>query len=241
MSTAGTTNTGAIDPLSQIAEVCEAERLWHHVDGAYGGFFHLVSELQGRLAGLSRADSLALDPHKGLFLPYGVGAVLVRDGDALKSAHSVSAGYLPFIPDDAYSPSDHGPELTRDYRGLRLWLPLKLFGAARFRAALREKHMLTVWACEQLAAIDAIAIDAEPALSLFAFHVRGASLAEENATTRELVERVTARGRVMITGATVGDRFMARICVLSFRTRREHVEHAVEDILDAARALHGRT
>ncbi len=113
VSTAGTTNTGAVDPLESVAGLCEREGLWHHVDGAYGAFFHLCDELHPVLTGLSRADSVTLDPHKGMFLPYGTGALLVRDGAALRAAHEASAGYLPALPhpEDFYDPSQHGPEL----------------------------------------------------------------------------------------------------------------------------------
>jgi aromatic-L-amino-acid/L-tryptophan decarboxylase len=108
VSSAGTTNTGAVDPLEAIADLCAAEGLWHHVDGAYGAFFYMDPALRALLAGLPRADSLTLDPHKGMFLPYGTGALLVRDGAALRAAHHVPhAGYLPGLPDDDefYDPS----------------------------------------------------------------------------------------------------------------------------------------
>ena len=114
-SAAGTTNTGAVDPLNDIADLCAREGLWHHVDGAYGAFFHLCSELRHLMPGLSRADSLTLDPHKGLFLPYGTGALLVRDGAALRRAHEATAGYLPGRTDgdEFYDPHLYGPELSR--------------------------------------------------------------------------------------------------------------------------------
>ena len=119
MSSAGTTNTGAVDPLDAIADLCAAEGLWHHVDGAYGAFFQLCDELRDTLRGLSRADSLTLDPHKGMFLPYGTGALLVRDGAALRAAHEATADYLPAMPhpEDFYDPSQHGPELSRGFPG----------------------------------------------------------------------------------------------------------------------------
>ena len=101
VSSAGTTNTGAVDPLSDIGAVCRARGLWHHVDGAYGAFFHMCPELRPLLAGLPQADSLTLDPHKGLFLPYGTGALLVADGDVLKAAYSVTASYMPANQEDA--------------------------------------------------------------------------------------------------------------------------------------------
>ncbi|HOG28943.1 MAG TPA: aminotransferase class V-fold PLP-dependent enzyme [Vicinamibacterales bacterium] len=235
VSSAGTTNTGAVDPLDAIADACAAEGLWHHVDGAYGAFFHLCPELRPILAGLPRADSLTLDPHKGLFLPYGTGALLVRDGAALRAVHGMSAGYLPATPDlDAfYDPGQYGPDLSRGFPGLRVWLCLKVFGAARFRAALAEKRNLAEQACRRIAALPGIVMTAPPHLSLFAFHVTrpGATRAEENLATAALLERVTRRGRVMLTGCTVdGGRFLGRVCVLSFRTRQAHVDACVEDV-----------
>jgi aromatic-L-amino-acid decarboxylase len=239
VSSAGTTNTGAVDPLDAIADICAAEGLWHHVDGAYGATFHMVPELRGLLAGLPRADSITLDPHKGLFLPYGTGALLVRNGEDLRDAYAATAGYLPDHPEDLYDPSQYGPELSRDYRGLRVWLPVKLYGTARLRAALTEKRALTLHAAEAIGALPGIVMTAPPQLSLFAFHLTwpGASLDDENAATEELLNRVVARGRVMITGCRVVDRYLARVCVLSFRTRADRVDACVEDVTTAAAAV----
>ncbi len=237
-STAGTTNTGAVDPLDAIADVAAREGLWHHVDGAYGACFHLVPSLRPLLAGLPRADSLTLDPHKGLFLPYGTGALLVRDGEALRAVHASTAGYLPENQSEFYDPAQYGPDLSRGFPGLRVWLTLKLFGAARYRAALAEKRTLAQWAAEQVAAIPGVVLDAPPQLSLFAFHMAGATRAAENAATRALIERVTARGKVMLTGCTVDDRVLARLCVLSFRTRRAQVETAVQHLREECASLH---
>lgn len=242
VSSAGTTNTGAVDPLDAIADTCAAQGLWHHVDGAYGAFFHAVPELRPLLQGLPRADSLTLDPHKGLFLPYGTGALLVRDGAALRAAHDVPhAGYLPAQADavEFYDPSVHGPELSRGFPGLRVWLCVKLFGTAKLRAAIAEKRALALDAAARMAAIPGLVMDAAPQLSLFAFHLTwdGASRREENAATRELMERVTARGRVMLTGCSVDDRFLGRVCVLSFRTRQAQIDACVGDVAEEAALL----
>lgn len=243
VSSAGTTNTGAVDPLDRAADLCAAEGLWHHVDGAYGAFFHMCDDLRPLLSGLPRADSLTLDPHKGLFMPYGTGALLVRDGSALRAVHGMSAGYLPGTPDaeEFYDPSQYGPELSRGFPGLRIWLCLKLYGARRFRAALAEKRALAVSAAGRIASLPGVRMVAPPQLSLFAFHLTwaGATLADENAATGELLERVTRRGRVMLTGCTVDDRFLARVCVLSFRTRAAQIDHGVEDVAAEAAALIG--
>lgn len=231
VSSAGTVNTGSIDPLNAIADLCAREGLWHHIDGAYGACFHIVPELRPLLAGLERADSLTLDPHKGLFVSYGVGALLVRDGEALRRAHAETASYLPEPVEAFYDPSQFGPELSRDYRGLRLWLPIKLLGAQRFVAALAEKRALALDAATRLSALPGVVMDAWPELSLLAFHVTWAqaSLDDENRVTAELMERVAERGRVMLTGCTVNGRHLARVCVLSFRTRAAQIDALVED------------
>jgi aromatic-L-amino-acid decarboxylase len=245
VSTAGTTNTGAVDPLGPIADLCTRAGIWHHVDGAYGAFFHMVEPLRPLLAGLSQADSLTLDPHKGLFLPYGTGALLVREGSALRAVHGVHASYLPPAADEEfYDPAQYGPELSRGFPGLRVWLTIKIFGAARLRAAIAEKRALALAAAERLARQSGITLVAPPQLSLLAFRLeppRFDPRAGDDAT-RLLLDRVNARSRVMLTGCTVDGRFLARLCVLSFRTRRQHVETAVDQIIDeAVRILANRT
>src|SRR5687767_7419049 len=152
----------------------------------------MCPELRPLLAGLPQADSLTLDPHKGMFLPYGTGALLVRDGAALRAAHEATAAYLPSMPhpEDFYDPSQHGPELSRGFPGLRVWLSVKLFGAAAFRAAIAEKRRLALDAWRRVAALPHIVMDAPPELSLFAFHVTwpDASGAEEDTATLALLE-----------------------------------------------------
>ena len=241
VSSAGTTNTGAVDPLREIGALCRQEGLWHHIDGAYGASFHLCPELRPLLAGLPEADSLTLDPHKGLFIPYGTGAVLVRDGEALRAAHSETASYMPEdrAGTEFYDPHQFGPDLSRNFRGLPVWLAIKLYGAARYRAALAEKRALALDAARRIAALPHVVMDAPPQLSLFAFHLEwpGATLAEQDAATRELLERVTRRGKVFITGCHAGGRFLARVCVLSFRTRQEQLDACVEHIAQETQAL----
>ena len=241
VSSAGTTNTGAVDPLDDIADLCAAESLWHHIDGAYGAFFYLCDDLRHTLRGLPRADSLTLDPHKGMFLPYGTGALLVRDGTALRAAHEATAPYLPAMPhpEDFYDPSQHGPELSRGFPGLRVWLSVKLFGSAGFRAAIAEKRALTLDAARRVAALSGIVMDADPELSLFAFHLTrpGASRADEDAATRALMEETTKRGHVMVTGCTTHGRYLGRVCVLSFRTHQPQIDALVDDFAAVIRGM----
>ncbi len=245
VSSAGTTNTGAVDPLEEIADVCARESMWHHIDGAYGAFFYLCPELRDTLRGLSRADSLTLDPHKGMFLPYGTGALLVRDGAALRAAHEATAAYLPPMPHpaDFYDPSQHGPELSRGFPGLRVWLAVKMYGAAAFRSAIAEKRQLTMDAFERIAALPHIAVDAPPELSLFAFHLTwsGASRADEDRATKALMTEVTRRGRVMVTGASAHGRYLGRVCVLSFRTHQRQIDYLVEDFARVIPTLVGKS
>ena len=240
VSSAGTTNTGAVDPLDDIADLCAREHVWHHIDGAYGAFFHMCPELRPLLRGLSRGDSLTLDPHKGMFLPYGTGALLVRDGSALRAVHAATAGYLPENQEEFYDPAQYGPELSRGFPGLRVWLSVKLYGAARYRAAVAEKRALALWSAERIAQIPGIVMDAAPQLSLFAFHLDGPGFSTpraQNTATEELVQRVTARGKVMLTGCTVGGRYLARVCVLSFRTRRAEMETCVRHLAEETAAI----
>jgi aromatic-L-amino-acid/L-tryptophan decarboxylase len=244
VSNAGTTNTGAVDPLNDIADVCAAESLWHHVDGAYGAFFQLCDETRDVLRGIERADSLTMDPHKGMFMPYGTGALLVRDGNALRAAHAATADYLPDVPsaDAFYDPSQHGPDLSRGFPGLRMWLTMKLYGTDVFRAAIAEKRALAVDAAARVATLPHVVMDAQPELSLFPFHITwpGATLAQEDDATRKLMANVSNRGRVMISGAVAGGRYVGRVCVLSFRTHAPQIDALIEDLTAAIHDVVGR-
>ena len=243
VANAGTTNSGAVDPLDELADLAAEEDLWLHVDAAYGGFFALTERGRRIMAGLERSDSVVLDPHKGLFLPYGTGALLVRDGDALRRAHTLGADYLPPDQTDPDLVDFHqiSPELSRPFRGLRVWLPVKMHGIGPFREALDEKLDLTLRAADRVREIEDMEILAEPRLSLFAFRWKppGEELSEDelNRLNRELLERINDRKRVHLTGTRLHGRFALRICVLSVRTHRERVEMAVEDIRAAVREM----
>jgi aromatic-L-amino-acid decarboxylase len=239
---AGTTNTGAVDPLDALADLAAQHRLWFHVDAAYGGFFMLTAEGRRVLRGLERADSLVLDPHKGMFLPYGTGALLVKDGAALKRAHTLVADYMPHIQDDPelIDFCEHSAELSRSFRGLRVWLPVKMHGIGVFRGQLEEKLALARHAADELRRIPNIEILAEPELSLLAFRLvpPGVSDSEElNRLNRDFQNRINARQRVFLTGTMLGPLYALRICILSFRTHKEHVEQALEDVRGAAAAF----
>lgn len=232
VASAGTINTGVVDPLVEVAAVAADEDLWFHVDGAYGAFFQLTGRGRAALDGIERADSITLDPHKGMFLPYGTGCLLARDGQALRNAHEVHAEYLPPASRDAGLPdfSSFSPELTRDFRGLRLWLPLHLHGVRAFADALEEKLDLARMAHQRLSAVPGLTLPWAPQLSLVAF--RPANGTDED--TEILLRRVNASGRVWLSSAPVdGERYI-RMCILSHRSSRERIEEAVDIITAAA-------
>jgi len=226
VASAGTINIGAIDPLADIAQVAEEEQLWFHVDGAYGGFFQLTERGRRALQGIELADSITLDPHKGMFLPYGTGCLLARDAEALRQAHEVQAHYLPRPSDDPGLPdfSSFSPELTRDFRGLRLWLPLHLHGVDAFVRALDEKLDLARFVHDQLDALPELEVPWPPQLSLVAFRPR-------NGTTEDaesLLDRINSSGRVWLSSAPIRGNTYVRICILSHRSHPERIREAVE-------------
>ena len=239
VASAGTTNTGAVDDLEGLADLAGREGVWLHVDAAYGGSFALTQRGRATLRGIGRADSITLDPHKGFFLPYGTGALLVRDPAALRRAHSVHADYLPPMQEDPdfVDFCELSPELSRDFRGLRLWLPLKLIGADAFAAALDEKLDLAQHAAEVLRGMAEVELLAAPQLSLLAFRHVPARLCGDAGAVDEHNERLLAainrRGRVYLTSTRLAGRFVLRICVLSFRTHRERIDAGLADIAAA--------
>ncbi|MFP4149862.1 MAG: pyridoxal phosphate-dependent decarboxylase family protein [Nitriliruptoraceae bacterium] len=229
---AGTTNTGAVDDLAALAEVAAEHGCWFHVDAAYGGFFRLTARGRARLEGIDRADSITLDPHKSLFLPFGTGALLVRDRHHLLTAFGEEADYLRDAVDDELALPDLaglGPELTRPWRGLRLWLPLLLHGTDAFVAALDEVLDLAAWAAEELAADPYVEVVSRPELSILTFRVPGDDAAQDAA-----LARIHADGRVRLSSTRLEGRVVLRLAVLSHRTTAATVTTAVTLIRRAA-------
>jgi aromatic-L-amino-acid decarboxylase len=236
VASAGSTAVGAVDPLNDLADLAERDGHWFHVDGAYGGCFVLTSRGRELLQGIERADSIVLDPHKGLFLPYGTGALLVKDRRRLLEAFSVEASYLPEpnTDEDRWDFANLGPELSRPSRGLRLWLPLKMHGLGAFERALDDKLDLARRAAERVAALPHVRRVTPCELSLFAFRVEPPGHPDLDGLNRRILARVNQRQRVFLSGAVVpGEGFVGRVCVLSFRTGPEHIEELVEDLAEA--------
>jgi glutamate/tyrosine decarboxylase-like PLP-dependent enzyme len=238
IASAGTTDTGAVDPLDAIAGIAQAHGLWLHVDGAYGAFFALTDEGKGILKGMERSDSLVMDPHKGLFLPYGSGAVLVRERKTLHDAFWYQANYLQDArrSSEELSPADLSPELTKHFRGLRLWLPLKLLGLAPFRAALGEKLLLARYFYERIREIPGFEAGAYPDLSVVTFRYipkRG----DPNAFNEKLVQAVQRDGRVFLSSTLLNGTFILRVAILCFRTHRETIDLTIQILREQVKRI----
>jgi aromatic-L-amino-acid decarboxylase len=225
LATAGSTDVGAIDPLEEIGSVAATAGLWFHIDAAYGGFFLLCPEIRARMRGVERSDSLVMDPHKSLFLPYGLGAVLVKDGAKLACAHHYSAAYMQDAAASspaADSPAELSPELSKHFRGPRLWLPLLHYGVSPFRACLQEKLYLTRYFHERVRSLG-FEVGPEPELTVSTYRwipKRG----DSDAFNEALVRATHRDGRVFISSTRLGGRYFLRLAVLNFRTHLETIE-----------------
>jgi len=237
VATAGTINTGAVDDIEAIADVAEGRGLWLHVDAAYGGFFQLTDRGRARFAGIDRADSIVLDPHKGMFLPYGTGALLVRDGQQLRAAHEIHGPYLQDLAPEADIPnfSDYSPELSRDARGLRVWMPIMLHGLAAFRTALDEKLDLARYLSEQLREMPALDVPWEPELSTVGFRWAAEDSGTADAGTHDLLEGINASRRVFLSSTIIDGRTTIRVCILSVHTHRDRIDELIGIVRDAVR------
>lgn len=242
MAAAGTTDTGAVDPLDAIATIAARERCWFHVDAAYGGFFLLTDYGRRTLAGIDRSDSAVLDPHKGMFLPYGAGIVVVRDAAALLAAHRETGAYMQDVLEDPseLSPSDVSPELSKHFRGLRIWLPLMLLGTSPFTAALDEKLLLARYFRAEAAELG-FAVGPPPDLSIVTFRWAPPGMDEARADriNRAIVDGVRGDGRVFVSSTMLDGRFTLRMAVLAFRTHRRTIDLALRVLRDQAAAAAG--
>jgi aromatic-L-amino-acid decarboxylase len=235
VASAGTTNTGVVDPIAAVAELAAREGFWLHVDAAYGGFFQLTDRGRALFDGIERADSITLDPHKGMFLPYGTGSLIVRDGAALRRAHHVGAAYLQDIPQDEEIPnfSDYSPELSRDFRGLRVWFPLKLHGVGAFREALEEKLDLARVLEEGLRQIPELELSWPVDLTVVPFRLRRG----DDDANRRLLEEINASRRVVLSSTTIEGRFVLRACILSHRTHRDRIDECIDIVRRAVASV----
>jgi glutamate/tyrosine decarboxylase-like PLP-dependent enzyme len=237
---AGTTNTGAGDPRDEIADVCAAEGTWLHADAAYGGFAALTERGARLLGGLGRCDSVALDPHKWLFVPFECGSLLVREPERLRAAFHVLPDYLRDVAagQDAVNFADYGEQLTRQARGLKVWLGVKYFGLAAIRAEMDRAMDHAAYAEELVRAQPLLEVMSPSQLGVLCFRVHPTGV-DDGATLDALNERVNAAvvatGRYLISSTRLRGVFTLRICVLGFRTTADDVKGLVDTVVECAR------
>jgi len=228
IGSAGTTDTGAVDPLDGIADIAGKHNLWFHADAAYGGFFILTSKRE-LFMGIERADSIIVDPHKGMFIPYGVGAVLIRDKASVLYSHQYAANYMQDAAAEELiqSPSNLSPELTKHFRGLRVWLPLQIHGIEPFISCLEEKLLLVKYFRNRLGELG-FRLGPEPDLSVSYFWYPFET--DQDEKNRQLMKEIHADGDVFLSSSVIDGRFVIRIAILAFRTKKASIDRALEMI-----------
>jgi len=246
VGTAGSVSTGAIDPLPEIAAICRERGVWFHVDGAYGGFAAAVPDAPEDLRALAGADSLAVDPHKWLYAPLEAGCALVRDADALRAAFAYHPPYYHFNQERATNYVDYGPQNSRGFRALKVWLALRHAGAAGYRQAIADDIRLS------RAMADAVASHREfelltQSLSITTFRYVPPDLRSTlnepavqrhlDALNRELLDRLQRGGELFVSNAVIGGRYALRACIVNFHTTAADVAAVPEIAARVGRAV----
>ncbi len=238
VANAGTTNTGAIDDLVSIARLCRERGIWLHVDGAYGAFAVLTDRGRAALAGMELADSVTIDPHKWLAMPFEVGCLMVRDGANLERAFELHPEYLRERIDDRHSVNfaDRGLQLTRSSRAIKVWLAIQTFGVDAFRTVIDRAMDLTLEAQRRIEADDRLELVTAASLGVLTFRRRGAPEDGADRVDRlneAVVADLAAAGDVLLTSTLIGGRYAIRLCILNHTTGRGDVEHALERVASA--------
>jgi aromatic-L-amino-acid decarboxylase len=241
VASAGTTNTGAVDPLNEIADLCERENLWMHVDAAYAGFAALTRRGAAALDGLGRADSVTLDPHKWLFVPFECGCLLAREPQKLEEAFSVHPEYLTDVRarDQDVNFADYGEQLTRSSHALKIWLSIQYFGLSEIREAIARGIHRAEYAERLFAAHRDFEILSPAQFGVVCFRARPADL-DDGADLDALNERINARvnstGRFLISSTKLRGRFSLRLCTHVHRMTDADIDEVYEAIIDALQA-----
>lgn len=240
-ASAGTAGTGVVDPLAEIARVARAHDLWLHADGAYGALAAMAPSARPLFAGIAEADSVSLDPHKWLYLPVGTGCVLYRDSAAARAAFSDTAEYIRVIGlehDEAFAFWDYGPELSRPFRALPLWMLVKSVGAKALADCIEENLASARYFGELVSKTEDLELLTPVGLSIFCFryHPRGFP-GDLDALNERVLLRLQQSGSSYLSNTRVRGAFALRGCVLNFRTTRRDMEILLEDVITAARSL----
>ncbi len=237
VGTAGSTNTGAVDNLETLAAIAKKYNLWFHVDGAYGALFMLTEKGRQTLTGISLADSIAFDPHKALCLPYGTGGVLIRDKNKIHYDFLSSTTYMPPSPEAEDTGiqvdyADLSVELSRDWRGLRVWLPIKTLGIEPFILNLEEKFALTTWLEKQISQIPGLKLFQNAQLTILSFYVEGKNVNDSNAKTQVLLEKINSENTLFLSSCLVDQKKVIRICLLGHRLHFDRLQNFVGQLQD---------
>jgi glutamate/tyrosine decarboxylase-like PLP-dependent enzyme len=242
VANAGTTNTGSVDPMHDIASLCERERVWLHVDAAYGGFAVLTDSGRRALAGIERADSVTLDPHKWLFVPFECGCLLVRDPSRLKSAFQILPEYLADVQTghEAVNFADYGEQLTRYSRAVKVWLSVRYFGTDAIRDAIDRGMMLARRLEQRVRETPGLELVSPARFGVVCFraHPPGVDAAALDAFNERVLARVVGGGTYFISSTRLRGAFALRACILGFRTAEEDIDGLVRAVADAARTIH---
>ena len=255
VASAGTVNTGAVDPLAEIADLAAAHDLWFHVDGAYGAPAALAATKRPLFDGLARADSVALDPHKWLYTPVDCGCLLLSEPERARAAWTTDTGadYIKIFeqqPDEAFAFFDYGVELSRRFRALKLWLMLRYYGVPRIATAIADDCALAAYMAERVMAAEDFELLAPVELSICCFRYvptatrraladtgdeeRVRIEAELNDLNERIVSTVQRGGRAYLSNAVLRGRFALRACIVNFRTTRRDIDATLDIIRDAA-------
>ena len=237
VSSMGTTDTGGIDPIEELDKHCKEHGLWHHIDAAYGGFFLMLEQFSYLKKTIAQVDSMTVDPHKGLFLPYGLGTVLVRNKKALKESHYYLANYMQDTLGalEEESPADYSPELTKHFRGMRMWLALQYYGTDVFRACLEEKLLLTTYFYQKVENLGFVR-GPEPELSVCIYRFVPES-GDANQFNMDLVEAVRIDGRVFLSSTSINGVIWLRLAVLAFRTKKATIDLCLQVLEEKVKML----
>jgi glutamate/tyrosine decarboxylase-like PLP-dependent enzyme len=240
VASAGTVNTGAIDPLERTAEVAKKHGLWLHVDGAYGALAAIAA--RPKFAGLASADSISLDPHKWLYQPLDCGCLLFRDASVARAAFADSGDYarpLQLNPLEGFAFFEESLELSRRFRGLKLWMSLRYHGMSKFRKSISEDLRLAQLLADKITAHPEMELTAPVELSVVCYRWRKAGMAAEEVDriNAAILPRVIARGRVYISNATLGARFSLRACIINHRTTEADLDAVISEVTAAAREV----
>ena len=225
VATLGSTKTGRVDNIQEMNSIAREHNLWLHADGAYGALFMLTEKGRNILGDISAADSIALDPHKALSIPYGTGCLLVKNKDHMLFDYLSDDSYMPPRPVDQVDYADISPELSRDFRGLRLWLPIKTFGIAPFQLNLEEKLNLAEWLHAELVRIPQLIVTSSPELTILTFaHKDG------DKKTRDLLAAINNNGTLFLSGCELDGKFVIRFCLLGFRLHFDRLQKGLAEI-----------